>query len=324
MKRREFITLLGGAAAAWPLAARAQQAAMPVIGFLSGGSHEASSQVIRMLKQSLAEVGFDERNVAFEYRYAEGKYDRLAVIAAELVRRPVSLIVASTTPPALAAKAATSAIPIVFGATDDPVRVGLVASLARPGGNATGVFFFLSDLGPKRLGLVRELVPNAVRIGLLNPNHENAEAVRRDVTAAGSDIGATIDPVYAGDNTSLESAFVTLARNGAHALVLATDPSFFSRRSQLATLAAKHAIPAIYNTREFAEVGGLMSYGTSLSEMYQQLGVYTGRILKGEKPSDLPVVQSIKFELVINLKTAKTLGLDIPPTLLARADEVIE
>ena len=172
---------------------------------------------------------------------------------------------------------------------------------------------------------MRELVPNAVRIGLLiNPNHENAEAVRRDVTAAGSDIGATIDPVYAGDNTSLESAFVTLARNGAHALVLATDPFFFSRRSQLATLAAKHAIPAIYNTREFAEAGGLMSYGTSLSEMYQQLGAYTGRILKGEKPSDLPVVQSIKFELVINLKTAKALGLEVPPSLLARADEVIE
>ena len=205
----------GGAAAAWPYAARGQQATVPVIGFLSGGSHEASSQVIRILKQSLAEVGFDERNVAFEYRYAEGKYDRLALIAAELVRRRVSLIVASTTPPALAAKAATSAIPIVFGATDDPVRLGLVASLARPGGNATGVFFFLSDLGPKRLGLVRELVPNAVRIGLLiNPNHENAEAIRRDVTVAGSDIGATIDPVYASDNTSLESAFVTLARNG--------------------------------------------------------------------------------------------------------------
>jgi putative ABC transport system substrate-binding protein len=323
--RRQFITLLGGAAA-WPLTARAQQPGMPVIGYVSGGSPEPSMQVIAVLKQGLAEVGLiDGRNVAFEYRYAEGRYDRLPTIAAELVRRPVSVIVATTTPPALAAKAATSTIPIVFGATDDPVRLGLVASLSRPGGNATGVFFFLSDLGPKRLGLLREVVPTASRIGLLiNPNHENAEAVRKDVTAAGTVIGATIETAYAGDSASLEDAFATLVRNKADALVVATDPFFFSRRSQLAILAAKHAIPTIYNTREFAEAGGLMSYGTSLTEMFRQLGVYTGRILKGEKPSDLPVVQSIRFELAINLKTARVLGLDLPPTLLARADEVIE
>ena len=326
MKRREFIALIGGAAAAWPLAARAQQPAVPVIGLLGGGSAAAGAHLAAMLRHGLAETGSVEgRNVAIEYRWVEGQYDRLPAMASELVRNQVAVIVALSTPPALAAKAATATIPIVFGATDDPVKVGLVASLARPGGNATGVHFFVSDLAAKQLGLLRELVPAVARIGLLvNPNHPNAEAVARDLTAAAAAIGVQIDVVQASDSRGIEAAFATLVGNKAEGLVVAADPFFYSRRLQLATLATRHVIPAVYNAREYAEAGGLMTYGTSLREVFRHIGAYTSRILKGDKPADLPVVQSTKFEFVINLPTAKALGLEVPPTLIARADEVIE
>jgi putative tryptophan/tyrosine transport system substrate-binding protein len=326
MKRREFIALLGGAAAAWPLAARAQQG-MPVIGYLGAASPHTGVQIVAALRQSLAEAGYVEgRNVVIEPHWAEGQYDRLPAMAAEMVRRQVSVIVATGgTAAALAAKAATTTIPLVFSVTDDPVALGLVASLARPGGNATGVTFLLAELGAKQLGLLRELVPTATRIGLLvNPNNSTSKVQTSDVVAAASAVGATIDVVRAGDSREIETAFVALVRNSADALLVGTDPFLFSRRVQLATLAARHAIPAIYPVRENAEVGGLMSYGTSLTEVYRQVGAYTVRILKGAKPADLPVVRSTKFELVINLPTARALGLGVPPMLLARADEVIE
>jgi putative ABC transport system substrate-binding protein len=263
--------------------------------------------------------------VAIEYRWAEGQYDQLPAMAAELVRRQVAVILAIPIPAALAAKAATATIPILFSVAGDPVKLGLVAGLARPGGNATGVNFFQAELGAKQLGLLRELVPTATRIGLLvNPTNANVEGVTKDVTAAASPSGLQIDVVRASDTREIESAFATLVRNKTDALVVAPDPFFYSRQVQLATLATRHALPAIYNVREYPQVGGLMSYGTSLTEVYRQLGDYTGRILKGAKPADLPVVQSIKFEFVINLPTARALGLEIPATLLARADEVIE
>jgi putative tryptophan/tyrosine transport system substrate-binding protein len=328
MQRRDFLGVLGGAAA-WPLAARAQQPVMPVIGYMSAGSPGPLMPLMTVFRQSLAEAGYVEgRNLAIEARWAEGQYDRLPTMAADLVRRQVAVIVASPTPAALAAKAATATIPIVFGVTDDPVKLGLVASLARPGGNATGINFYLAELGlsAKRLGALRELVPGATRIAaLVNPaNAANAEAVTRDVSAAASAIGVRIDVVHASDSREIEAAFATLVRNRADALLVGTDPYFYSRRLQLATLATRHAIPAVYTVREYPEAGGLMSYGTSLTEMTRQIGVYTGRILKGEKAADLPVVQSTKFELVINLPTARALGLDVPAQLLARADEVIE
>ena len=324
-KRREFITLIG-AAAAWPLAARAQQSAIPVIGFISASS---PGRLMAEFRQSLAEVGYVEgRNMAIEARMAEGQYDRLPTMAAELVRRQVAVIVASPTPAALAAKAATATIPIVFGVADDPVKLGLIDNLARPGGNATGVNFYIAELGlsAKRIGLLRELVPGATRIAaLVNPESAaNAEAVTRDLTAAGSAIGVRIDVVHASDSRQIETAFATLVRNRVDALLVGTDPFFYSRRLQLATLATRHALPTVYNAREYAEAGGLMSYGTTLKEALRQTGVYAGRILKGDKPADLPVVQSTKFEFVINLPTARALGLEVPPTLLARADEVIE
>jgi putative ABC transport system substrate-binding protein len=325
MNRRALITLLGGAAAAWPLAARAQQTT--VIGYLGAGSATAGVQIMTALRQSLAEAGYvDGRNVAIESHWAEGQYDRLPAMASELVRRQVAVIIATGgTAPALAAKAATTAIPLVFSVTDDPVELGLVASLARPGGNATGVTFLLAVLGAKQLGLLRELVPAAKRIGLLvNPNNTTSTAQTSDVVAAASTLGATIDVVRARDSREIEAAFALLIRGRAEALLVGTDPFFYSRRVQLATLAARHAIPAIYPVRENVEVGGLMSYGTSLSEVYRQVGAYTVRILKGAKPADLPVVRSTKFELVINLPTARALGLEVPPPLLARADEVIE
>jgi putative tryptophan/tyrosine transport system substrate-binding protein len=326
MIRRKFIILLGGVAA-WPLASRAQQAALPVVGYISAGS--PGQQLEETFRQGLAEAGYvDGRNVAIEFHLAEGRYDRLPTIAAELVRRQVAVIVASPTPAALAAKAATKTIPILFGVTDDPVKLGLVASLARPGGNVTGVNFYIAEFGlsAKRLGLLRELVPQATRIAaLVNPkNAENAEAVTRDVIAAASAIGAQIEIVHASDSQEIEAAFATFVRNRADALLVGADPFFYSRRLQLATLATRHAIPAVYTVRGYPEAGGLMSYGTSLKEVYQQLGAYAGRILKGEKPADLPVVQMNKFELVINLPTARALGLSVPPSLLARADDVIE
>jgi putative tryptophan/tyrosine transport system substrate-binding protein len=325
-KRREFITLLGGAAAAWPLAARGQQAAMPVIGYLGAGFPAPSASVVAILRRGLAEAGYVEgRNVAIEYRFAEGKYDRLPALAAELVRRQVAVIVAVPTPAALAAKAATTTIPIVFTAGEDPVKVGLVANLARPGGNVTGGSILFADLGPKQLGLLRELVPTAVRIGLLvNPTNMNAADVTKDLTAAGAAMGVQIEIVQASSILEIDAAFASLVRKRVDALVAGTDSFFFNRRLQLATLATRHAIPAVYNAREYAEAGGLMSYGTSLMEAFRQVAIYTGRILQGAKPADLPVVQSSKFEFVINLSTARALGIDVPPTLLARADEVIE
>jgi putative tryptophan/tyrosine transport system substrate-binding protein len=325
--RREFITLLGGTAAAWPLGAHAQQPKVPVIGYLGGGSAAATAQNVAVFRQSLAEAGYVVgRNAAMEYRFAEGQYDRLPAMAAELVRREVALIVAGGgTAPALAAKAATATIPIVFSVTDDPVALGLVVSFARPGGNATGINFPLAELAAKELGLLHELVPAARRIGLLvNPNNSPSAAVTKDVTAAASALGIEIGVVEANNGRAIEAAFASLVRSRSEALLIGTDPFFFSRRVQLATLAARHVIPALFTTREFVEVGGLMSYGTSLTEVMRQLGAYAGRILKGAKPDDLPVVRSVTFEFVINLSTAKALGLEVPPTLLARADEVIE
>jgi len=325
MRRREFITLLGGSAAAWPLSARAQQPAkLPTVGFLGAGTPSTYSQWA--FRQGLDEAGYVEgRNVTIEYRWAEGQYDRLPAMATELVQRQVAAIVTFPIPAAIAAKAATATIPIVFNVAGDPVKLGLVASLARPGSNATGVNSFLAELGAKQLGLLHELLPKAARIGLLvNPSNANVEGVTKDVMAAAATLGVQIDVVQASDSREIEAAFTTLVRNKANALLIGSDVFFSSRRVQLATLTTRHAIPAVQNVREFAEVGGLMSYGTSLTEAFRQLGVYTGRILKGAKPADLPVVQSTKFEFVINLPTARALGIEIPPTLLARADEVIE
>ena len=326
MRRREFITLLGGTAAAWPLAARAQQSALPVIGYLHAGSPGPDAPRVAVFRQGLTQAGYVEgRNVAIEYRWAEGQYERLPAMAAELVRRPVAVIVAIPIPAALAAKAATTTIPIVFSVAEDPVKLRLVASLARPGGNATGVNNFLAELGAKQLGLLRELLPKAERIGLLvNPTNANVEGVTKDVIAAARAFGLQIDIVQASDSREIEAAFATLVRNRVDALVIGSDVFFNTRRLQLGILTTRHAIPAVFNLREFPEAGGLMSYGTSSAERDRQLADYTIRILKGAKPADLPVVQSTKFEFVINLVTARALGLEIPSTLLARADEVIE
>ena len=325
MRRRELITMLSGFAA-WPFAVHAQQAAMPVIGYLGAGSPAPSASVLGIFRQGLAEAGYVEsRNVGIEYRFAEGRYDQLPVLAEELVRRQVAMIFANPSPAALAAKAATATIPIVFTAAEDPVRLGLVTNLARPTDNATGVTFQFAELGPKQMGLLRELVPRAARIGLLvNPSNMNAADVTKNLTATGAAMGVQIEQVQASNILDIDAAFASLVRKRADALVVGPDSFFFSRRLQLATLATRHTIPAIYNIREFAEAGGLMSYGTSLVEAYRQAGIYAGRILKGAKPADLPVVQSSKFEFVINLSTARALGIEIPPTLLARADEVIE
>jgi putative ABC transport system substrate-binding protein len=297
-----------------------------VVGYLNAGAPGPVTDTIAVFRQALAEAGYMEgRNVAIEYRFADGRYDRLPALAEELVRRQVAVIVAIPIPAAVAAKAATATIPIVFSVAGDPVKLSLVGSLARPGGNATGVNFFQAELGARQLGLLRELLPAAARVGLLvNPTNVNVEGVTKDVTAAASAIGVQIDVVQAGDSHEIDTAFATLVRNKADALLVGADSLFNTRRLQLATLATRHAIPAVYFNRQFPEAGGLMSYGTNLTEVYRQLGVYTGRILKGAKPADLPVVQSTKFELVINLPTARALGLDVPPTLLARADEVIE
>ena len=324
--RRELLAALGGAVAAWPLAARAQQPPMPVIGFLNAASPDTTADRLSRFHQGLKDTGYVEgENVAIEYRWAQGQLDRLPALGAELVRRQVAVIAAFGDIAAVAAKAATTAIPIVFGVSENPVKAGLVASLNRPGSNATGINFLGAELGSKQLGLLHELVPAAVRVGLLvNPRVPQTETVTRDVAAAASAIGLQIDVVEASESREIEAAFRTLVRNRADALVIGADPFFASRRLQLATLATRHAIPAIFNIREYAEAGGLMSYGTSLIETYRQVGIYTGKILKGAKPADLPVEQSSKFELIINLPTARALGLEVPPTLLARADEVIE
>jgi putative ABC transport system substrate-binding protein len=324
MRRRAFIALLGGAAA-WPLVARAQQASMPVIGFLDIVNFPVRLAAFR---QGLGESGYVVgQNVAIEVRSAEGRYTRFPELVADLVRRQVSVIVApGATPAALAAKAATTTIPIVFGVGDDPVKLGLVANLARPSGNATGINFFTAELAAKRLGLLRELLPAATRIAVLaNPTDPiRLETIVRDLKTAAAAIGLEFQVVNASTSGEIDAAFTTLAAARPHGLFVGPDPFFYSRRGQLALQAARHAIPSSYAIRDYAEAGGLMSYGTSLTDAYYQVGVYAGRILKGAKPADLPVQQSTKFELVINLQAARTIRLDVPPTLLARADEVIE
>jgi ABC-type uncharacterized transport system substrate-binding protein len=327
MQRRGFITLLGGAAATWPLAGRAQQRAMPVIGYLNTGSPETNPPVLAAFRQGLSETGYVEgQNLAIEYRWAEGHYDRLPALAADLVGRKVDLIVASSPPSALASKGATSTIPIVFRGGADPVGDGLVASLARPRGNLTGVGFGGADLTAKRLELLSELVPRAGVIALLvNPkNVSTAERVIGDVQEAARAKGLQLHVLKAGSESEIDTAFASLAQVHADALVVSADPFLSGRREQLVALASRHAIPAIYAWREFAASGGLISYGPSLAAAFRLIGIYVGKILKGAKPSDLPVQQPTKFELVINIKTAKSLGLTVPPTLLAQADDVIE
>ena len=326
MKRREFITVLGGAAATWPLAAWAQKP-MPVIGFLSTGSLQSDAFRLAAVRQGLMEAGYVEgRNFAFDYRWAEGQYERLPALAAELVRREVALIVTGGgTTSTVAAKSATATIPIVFVTGADPIKLGLVASLNRPGSNITGVSFLVNTLVAKQFEVLHEAVPKTALIGyLVNPTYVNAEADTRNVLAAAEVVGQKLLVVQAHTDSELEAAFVTLIQQRAGALVVGADPFFFDRRAKLVELAARQKVPAIYFLREFASAGGLMSYGTSITEAYRIVGLYAGRILKGEKPAELPVQQSTKVELTVNLKTAKALGLTVPPALLARADEVIE
>ena len=328
MKRREFITLLGSAAAAWPLAARAQQAMMPVIGLINGGSADPNSRYAAAFRKGLNETGYVEgQNVTVEYHWLEAQYDRLPTLMADLVRRRVAVIATPGTPPAaLAAKAATATIPIVFSIGDDPVKLGLVASLARPGGNATGINSLIQEVVTKRLRLLHELVPKAVRVAVLvNPrNAVSAESTLRGVQEAAPSIGLQTQILNASTSGEIDAAFATFTRERPDALFVAGDAFFFDRRVQLATLTARDRIPAAYPQRDFVSAGGLMSYGTDLPDMFRQMGVYTGKILKGARPADLPVMQSTKFEFVINLWTAKALGLNIPDKLLAIADELIE
>jgi putative ABC transport system substrate-binding protein len=327
MRRRTFIGLLGGAAAGWPLAARAQQPAVPVVGFLSSAFPDRDAGRLQAFRQGLSETGFVEgRNVAIEYRWAEEQNDRLPALAADLVRRQVAVIaVAGQVLGVFAAKAATTTIPIVFLTGADPVALGLVASLNRPGGNLTGVTTLSVELEPKRLELLHGLVPTAKTIGaLVNPTNPNAAIQSPDLQAAARTLGLKLEVLHAGSERDFEAAFARTVELKAGGLVIATDGLFISRGEHLGALAVRHAMPAIFQFRAFAAAGGLMSYGGSLAEMYRQSGVYTGRILKGEKPGDLPVQQVTRVELIINLKTAKALGLDVPPALVARADEVIE
>jgi putative ABC transport system substrate-binding protein len=325
-RRREFITLLGGAAAAWPLAARAQQA-MPVVGFLRGTSATASIDLVAALRRGLAEAGYTEgQNIAIEYRWAENRDERLPELAADLVRRQCALIVAGGDAAAHAAKTATTTMPIVFATGEDPVKVGLVSRLNRPGGNITGISFYNSaDLESKQLEFLREVVPKAAVIGVLvNPTVAAAQSQESEAQVAARALGLQLFIVYAGNERDFDTAFATLAQQRVEALLIVGNALFTGQRYRLVAAAARHALPTIYPLREFVGAGGLMSYGGSLTDAYRQVGVYAGRILKGEKPSDLPVTLPTKFELVINLQTAKGLGIEIPPMLLARADEVIE
>jgi ABC-type uncharacterized transport system substrate-binding protein len=325
MRRRQFITLLGGAAA-WPLAARAQ-AAMPVIGFLRQGSPEPNAHLIVAFRKGLGETGYIEgRNVAIEYRWAHDENDRLPKLAADLVRMRVAVIATpGSTAAAAAAKSVTDTVPIVFSGGGDPVEMGLVASLNRPGGNVTGVSSMSGELGAKRLGLIQELVPSAARFAVLvNPDNPLTGAYVADLRAAAAAIGRQIEVLSATTSRDIDTAFRMLTEKPADALLVGPDALFVSRRVQLATLSARHGVPTVYPFRDDAEVGGLMSYGPSNTDLVRQAGIYTGRVLKGERPADLPILRATKFDLVINLTTAKALGLEVPATLLARADEVIE
>ena len=325
MRRREFITFLGGAAA-WPLVARAQQPAMPAIGYLNNGSPESDTHRLTGLRRGLNQAGYVEgRNLIIEYRCGANQADRLPALAADLVQLRVAVIVTPGLLPTLAAKAATTSIPIVFSVGADPVQLGLVASLNRPGGNLTGVNVFAGELGAKQLALLHDLVPTIATIGFLeNPNNPVSELTTRDVVVAADVVGLKVQILKAGTDREIDAAFVSLVQSRIGALLVGNDAFFNSRMEQLVALAARHAIPAVYSNREFAPAGGLMIYGTNLTEQYRQVGLYAGRILKGERPADLPVMQPTKAELIINLKTAKTLGLEVPAKLLALADEVIE
>jgi putative tryptophan/tyrosine transport system substrate-binding protein len=323
MQRREFIKFIGGAAAAWPLVARAQQPAMPLVGYLHSASPEPYAPMMAAFRQGLKETSYVEgQNVALEFRWAEGRPERLPALAAELVRRQVAVLATGGgDPPALAARQASTTIPIVF-VTSDPVRSGLVASLNRPGANITGVSLFTWELGPKRLEILRELVPTATIAVLVNPFVPNLG--QQEVPDAARSIGQQVEVLYARNEQEIDAAFTAIGQTKAEALLVVSSPLFTNRRHQIVALANHYRVPTIYPLREYAVSGGLMSYGTSIADAYHQSGVYAGRMLKGERPADLPVMQPTRFELVINLKTAKALGLEIPPMLLARADEVIE
>jgi putative ABC transport system substrate-binding protein len=326
MRRREFITFLGSAVAFCPLIARAQQPTMPVVGFLTPSGSAALRQQIAGLKEGLKQSGYIEgQNVTFELRFGEGQFDRLTELASDLARRQASVIVAGSSAGLRAAKQASATIPIVFSIGEDPVKLGFVASLNRPGGNITGIYQFTSGLEAKRLGLLHEMIPNAkVIAALVNPNFPAAEAQVRDVHEAASRLSVQLIVLRANAEEDFERAFASLVRQKAGALLVCASPFFNGRREQLVVLAARHAVPAIYEWRDYAAAGGLMSYGTDLADAYRQAGAYAGRILKGEKPADLPVIQVAKFEFVINLSTAKALGIEVPPNLAARADEIIE
>ncbi len=326
MRRREFITLLGGAAAGWPLSARAQQSALPVVGILLGSSAAANASFVAGFREDLRDAGYIEgQNVVIEAQWAEGQYDRLPVLAAKLVNRPAAVIVASSLPSVFAAKAATSTIPIVFMSAGDPVQLGIVASLNRPGGNITGVNFFAVEVASKRLELLIEVVPTVTVIGLLtNPNNPRTDVEIGQLQAAARTVGKQILVVKASGERDFDVAFETLVQERASAVLVPAEPLFFGWREQLVALAARHALPAMYDVREFTAAGGLLSYGLSLKDTYRLVAGQVARILKGAKPADLPILQPTKFELVVNLRTAKTLGLTIPESFLLRADEVIE
>jgi putative ABC transport system substrate-binding protein len=326
MQRREFITFLGATVAAWPLVARAQQAATPVVGFLHYASPDIFAHIAEAVRRGLKEAGYVEgQNVTIEYRWADGHYDRLPALAAELVQRQVTVITAGGNVAAQAAKAATAVIPIVFTSGADPVWSGLVESLSRPGANLTGASLVAAELAVKRLEVIRELLPHARAVAMIvNPNYPGAASEMAEVEAAGPVIGLQIHKVTAGDVSALEKAFATISQMRVDAVTVGTDGFFITRREQIAALAARYAVPGIYPFPDFPAAGGLASYGASLADAYRQAGVYAGRILKGAKPAELPITQPIKFELIINLKTAKALGLTIPPAVLSRADEVIE